>query len=138
MKVIPIQRTVNNIWSSICDMIVDLPESHKILLDMVFDKELDAKLILERCEQFNLELPVTPRSGKLTIHSIYQSIDHILKSLGETLERDQSDLLKEARNWMDDANLSESVSVKGLKALLKNMGINRPSEDESFGAVENG
>ncbi len=138
LKVIPIQRTVNNIWSSVCEIIAELPESHKILLDMVFDKELDAKLILERCQQLDLKLPVVPRSGVLTIHSIYQSIDQILKSLGESLERDHRSLLKEARNWMDDANLSESVSVKGLKALLKNMGIHRPSGDTSLESVENG
>ena len=138
LRVIPIQRTVNKIWSAVCENIELLPEGHKILLDMVFDKELDAKLILERCLQLNIDLPVTPRSGKLTIHSIYQSIDHILKSLGTSLEQNHSELLSEARNWMDDANLSESVSVRGLKALLKNMGINPPPSISSSGAVEQG
>lgn len=138
LKVIPIQRTVNKIWTAVCDIIRELPENEKILLDMVFDKELDAKLILQRCNEMNIVLPVTPRSGKLTIHSVYQSIDHILKSLGETLLSERADLLHEARNWMDDANLSESVSVKGMKALLKNMGINQPSSDSTSDAAENG
>ena len=138
LKVIPIQRTVNKIWTAVCDIIAQLPENQKILLDMVFDKELDAKLILDRCNEFGIELPVAPRSGKLTIHSVYQSTDHILKSLGETLMSERSDLLDEAKNWMDDANLSESVSVKGMKALLKNMGINQLSSDSTPGAAENG
>ena len=138
LRVIPIKRTVNNIWSAVCSLIEKLPENHKILLDMVFDKELDAKLILARCEELGLELPVTPRSGNLTIHSIYQSIDQILKSLGALLAQEHHDLLDEARNWMDDANLSESVSVKGLKALLKNMGISRPPSASMAGTAEQG
>ncbi|NND70171.1 MAG: hypothetical protein HKN43_01190 [Rhodothermales bacterium] len=138
LRVIPIQRTVNRIWSAVCENIELLPESHKILLDMVFDKELDAKLILERCQQLDISLPVVPRSGKLTIHSIYQSTDHILKSLGTSLEQDHKELLNEARNWMDDDSLSKSVSVRGLKALLKNMGINPPPADSMSVAGELG
>lgn len=122
-QALPLQQSVDRIWSAVCDLIQELPEPHKILMDMVFDKELDAKLILSRVQELNLDLPVSPRSGKMTIHTIYQSVDALLKDVGVGLETHHSGVLEDARNWLDDDSLETSISVKGLKALLKNMGI---------------
>jgi len=123
LQVIPLTRSVDAIWDAVCELIGTLPENEKILLSMMFDKELDAKVILERCTTLDIELPVRPRTGNVTIHSIYQSIDAILKNLGEMLQSEHAKLLREAHDWLDDDSVSTSVSVKGLKALLKHMGI---------------
>ncbi len=123
-RMLPLQRAVDQIWQKICLLISELPEPHKILLDMVFDQELDAKTILDRCQVLGLALPVTPRTGQMTIHTIYQSVDSILKTIGQEMQTRFTDVLNEARTWLeeDEAGTS-SISVKGLKALLKNMGI---------------
>ncbi len=128
---LPLQHSVDQIWGAVCDLIRELPEPHKILLDMVFDKELDAKLILSRVKELKLDLPVSPRSGKTTIHTIYQSVDSLLKDLGVGLETRYADLLTDARNWLDDDTLETSISVKGLKALLKNMGISNDGQQDA-------
>jgi hypothetical protein len=122
------QQAMEIIWEKMCVLIVDLPEPQKILLDMVFDKELDAKSILDQCQQMNLDLPVQPRSAQETIHTIYQSVDDILKILATELEERFPQVLEDARNWLDDDQIgaNASVTVKGLKALLKNMGIKPP------------
>ncbi len=131
-QALPLQQSVDRIWSAVCDMIQELPEPHKILMDMVFDKELDAKLILARVQELSLELPVSPRSGKTTIHTIYQSVDQLLKDIGVGLETHHAHILEDARNWLDDDSLETSISVQGLKALLKNMGIsNGDTQDAS-------
>ena len=122
-QALPLQQSVDRIWSAVCDLIQEMPEPHKILMDMVFDKELDAKLILTRVKELDLNLPVSPRSGKTTIHTIYQSVDALLKDIGDGLTSRHADVLDDARNWLDDDSLETSISVKGLKALLKNMGI---------------
>ncbi|MDX1741358.1 MAG: hypothetical protein R3178_08705 [Rhodothermales bacterium] len=128
-RAIPLRQTVERIWEVVCDLIRELPEQQKILLDLVFDEELDAKVILARVGELELELPVSPRSGKMTIHTIYQSVDHILKDLGTKLQSHDSDVLQDARTWLDDDSIDGSISSKGLKALLKNMGISRTSDD---------
>ena len=130
-RAIPLHRTVERIWEAVCDLIRELPEQHKILLDMMFDEELDAKVILARVNELKLDLPVSPRSGKMTIHTIYQSIDQILKDLGTQLQARDSGVLDEARTWLDDDSIDGSISSKGLKALLKNMGISRTSDSAS-------
>ena len=130
-KTMPLQQSVDHIWSAVCDLISELPEPHKILMDMVFDKELDAKLILSRVQELNLDLPVSPRSGKTTIHTIYQSVDSLLRDIGVGLETRHAQLLEDARNWLDDDSLETSISVKGLKALLKNMGISNNDEQNA-------
>ncbi|QXD15489.1 hypothetical protein GQ464_000615 [Rhodocaloribacter litoris] len=123
-RLLPMQHAVDQIWEKVCLLISELPEHHKILLDMVFDKELDAKTILERCETLGVTLPVIPRSGNVTIHTVYQSVDSILKTVGERLRERFPEVLAEAYNWLDDTlDVRGSVSVKGLKALLKNMGL---------------
>jgi hypothetical protein len=127
-RILPMQQAMESIWDKMCVLIGDLPEPQKILLDMVFDKELDAKSILDQCQQMNLDLPVQPRSGQVTIHTIYQSVDAILKILATELEERFPQVLEDARNWLDDDQIgaNASVTVKGLKALLKNMGIKPP------------
>lgn len=123
-RVVPMQQAVDRIWQKICLLIAELPESQKILLDMVFDQQLDARSILERCHRLNLDLPVTPRTGNVTIHTIYQSIDTILKTLGQEMQARFRDVLEDARTWLEeDETATTTLSVKGLKALLKNMGI---------------
>jgi hypothetical protein len=99
--------------------------------DQVFDKELDAKVILARVDKLKLDLPVSPRSGKVTIHTIYQSVDYILRELGDQLQSRHRDILNDAHDWLDDDAADNTVSAKGLKALLKNMGISRNSESAS-------
>ena len=125
-RILPLRRAVDAMWETVCDLMARLPEDQKILMDMVFDKELGAQEILDRVNRLGIELPVTPRSGDLTIHNVYQSIDAILKALGTWLEEDHGDQLREACDWLDDDALSTAVSVKGPKALLKNMGIAAP------------
>jgi hypothetical protein len=94
---------------------------------MVFEKELDARTMLERTQQLQLVLPVVPVSGNMTIHTIYQSIDHILREVGRQLTVRYPELLEEAYTWLDDDTLQPgAVSIQGLKALLKNMGLTRP------------
>ncbi len=134
-RIIPMKQAVDQIWEKVCLLIEELPEHQKILLDMVFDKELDAKTILNRCETLQLKLPVTPRSGNVTIHTVYQSIDSILRTLGKQMQARFPEVLSDALNWLEDDSLgsSGSISVKGLKALLKNMGIGSnfpPTQDE--------
>ncbi len=125
LRVIPMQRAVDQIWEKVCDLIRELPEHHKILLDMVFDQELDARSILERCEMLGITLPVQPRTGNVTIHTVYQSVDSILKTLGTQLQERYPDVVTNAFNWLesDRPGGPDMVTVKGLKALLKNMGI---------------
>ena len=123
LSVIPIQQSVERIWETICSMIKMLPENEKLILDMVFDRELDATTILETCSDLNIDLPVKPRTGNVTIHSIYQSVDFVLKKIGNELATKHQSLLAEANNWLEGDSTSSSVSVKGLKALLKDMGI---------------
>lgn len=123
LSVIPIQQSVERIWETICGMIKMLPENEKLILDMVFDREMDATAILNTCTELDITLPVTPRNGSTTIHSIYQSVDLILKKIGTELSTKHKLLLAEANNWLDGDTSASSVSVKGLKALLKNMGI---------------
>jgi len=134
LRVLPIQRAVDLIWEKVCVLIGELPEPNKILLDMVFDEELDAKTMLERCRSLKLALPVTPRTEKMTIHTIYQSVDALLKTLGAQLKARFPDVLKNASDWLEDESITSAspVSVKGLKALLKNMGVaaSPPSDDE--------
>ncbi len=122
LEVLPIQEAVENIWETICNLIRVLPENEKLLLDMVFDQELDATSILSTCSELDITLPVKPRTGKTTIHSIYQSVDHILKKVGQQLSTRHSSLLAEAENWLDGDLQSSSISVKGLKAMLRSMG----------------
>ncbi len=122
-RVLPMKQAVDQMWETVCTLMARLPEDEKIVLDMVFDKELGAQEILERVERLGLTLPVKPRSGNITIHSVYQSVDAILKVLGGWLADEHADQLKAAYNWLDDDSLSTAVSVKGLKALLKNMGL---------------
>jgi len=100
-----------------------LPDSEKILLDMMFDQELQANTILERCSDLGIDLPVKPRTGNVTIHSIYQSVDSILGKLGNWLQEENPGLLSDASNWLDEEVPDTSVSVKGLKTLLKTMGV---------------
>ena len=126
LRVLPMQRSVDQIWEKISLLIHELPAQQKILLDMVFDEELDANTILERCETLSLALPVTPRSGTITIHTIYQSIDALLTILGEQFELRFPEVLHDAQTWLDNDDLNASISIKGLKALLKNMGIKPP------------
>ena len=130
-RAIPLQQAVERIWEAVCDLISEQPEPNKILLVMVFDKELDAKVILARVDKLKLDLPVSPRSGKVTIHTIYQSVDYILKELGDQLQSRHRDILNDAHDWLDDGAADNTVSSKGLKALLKNMGIARNSESAS-------
>ncbi len=123
-QALPIQQTVDRIWEAICGLIRELPTPQQILLDMVFDKELDAKTILAQCLSLNIELPVRPRNNNITIHTIYQSVDAILNKLGKQLQDTHPALLRDASNWLErDAPSARSVSEKGLKAMLKNMGI---------------
>ncbi len=124
-RALPLKETVDRIWDAVCNLIAEMPEPHKILLDMVFDQELDAKVILARVKELKLDLPVSPRSGKMTIHTIYQSVDALLKEIGVQLESRYSELLADAQNRLEKDSLDHSVSVKGLKALLKNMGISQ-------------
>jgi hypothetical protein len=126
-RIIPMQRSIDRIWETVCQLISGLPEPHKVLLDMVFEKELDARTMLERTQQLQLVLPVVPVSGNMTIHTIYQSIDHILREVGRQLAVRYPELLEEAYTWLDDDTLQPgAVSIQGLKALLKNMGLTRP------------
>lgn len=126
-KVLRMQQTVDRLWESIGTLIHELPEHHKILLDMVFAKELDAKTVLARCEQLGLALPVKPRTGRLTIHSIYQSVDAILKNISKQLTERFPDILTDARHWLDKSDQEGMhVAAKGVKALLKQMGIATP------------
>ena len=129
-RILPMKRAVDDMWGLICELITRLPEDQKILLDMVFDKELSAQEILDRVTRLGISLPVTPRSGKVTIHSIYQSIDAILKTLGEWMSTEHEDTLRQAYDWLEDDSLSTAVSVKGLKALLKNMGLGSARSDD--------
>lgn len=123
-SVLRMQQTVERLWECIGLLIQELPPHQKVLLDMVFSKELDAKTVLARCVQFNLDLPVKPRTGKLTIHSIYQSIDAILKGISIQLTERFSDVLTDARHWLDKSDHEGlHVTAKGIKALLKQMGI---------------
>ncbi len=128
---IPLRQTVERIWEAVCDVIREQPEQHKILLDMVFDEELDAKVILARVKELKLSLPVSPRSGKTTIHTIYQSVDHILKDVGTQLQSSHRGVLDDARSWLEEDAIDNTVSSKGLKALLKNMGISHNSTSAS-------
>lgn len=124
-RVIPIKRSVDQIWKAVLSLFGRLNSHEKILLDMMFDKEMNASTILERCETLKIQLPVKPRSGKTTIHSIYQSVDAILDKVGQWLQDEHRPLLVEASDWLDSSEGdSASISTKGLKALLKNMGIN--------------
>lgn len=131
-RVVQMQRSVELLWEKLCELISELPEHHKILMDMMFDDELDAKTILGRVERFGIELPVTPRSGERTIHTVYQSVDAILKTLGEALADRFPDVLRTARDSAERADAEVApVAVKGLKALLKQMGLRRPDENAS-------
>lgn len=132
-RIVPLQRSVDAIWDRICTLIRELPEPEKILLNMAFDKELGAKEMLARVQTLQLALPVTPRTGNLTIHSVYQSIDAVLRKLGKQFEERFAEVLSDAYNWLDDDSVeaSPSVSVKGLKALLKNMGVASPPHDDA-------
>ena len=122
-RVIPLKRSVNDIWESVMTLFRRLPDSEKILLDMMFDQELQANAILERCSDLGIDLPVKPRTGNVTIHSIYQSVDSILGKLGGWLEEEHPSLLSDASNWLEEDVPDPSVSVKGLKTLLKTMGV---------------
>jgi hypothetical protein len=131
-RVVQMQRSVGLLWEKLCGLIHELPESHKILLDMMFDEELDAKTILARVERFGVELPVTPRSGKRTIHTVYQSVDAILKDLAARLSDRYPEVLRTARDSAARGDEDAApVAVKGLKALLKQMGLRRPDETAS-------
>lgn len=127
--VLSMERVVDRLWERVCYLIGELPDNEKILLDMAFSDELDARTILERCETLGLELPVTPRTGNVTIHTIYQSIDAVLKRLGDLLVERFPDVMEDARDWLgEDDDQALSVSAKGLKVLLKTMGLTH-SED---------
>ncbi len=122
-RIIPLKRSVHDIWESVVALFDRLPAGEKIMLDMIFDQELQANEILERCTTLNIDLPVKPRSGILTIHSIYQSVDAILAKLGGWLEEENRPMLKDAANWLENESADTTVTVKGLKTLLKSMGI---------------
>ena len=134
-RILPMKRAIDAMWETVCDLIVRLPEDQKILLDMVFDKELSAQDILDRCVRLGIDLPVKPRTGTTTIHSIYQSVDAILKTLGGWLADEHRDQLREAYDWLDDDSLSMAVSVKGLKSMLKNMGVGVSRPDKGAGGT---
>jgi hypothetical protein len=134
-RVIPMQRAADALWTSIGAVITSLSESSKILLDMAFDQELDANTMLERCNSLGIELPVTPRTGKLTIHSVYQSIDLVLRQIGEALEANHRAVLEEAHNWLEDESVAPTVSVKGLKTMLKTMGTPMKSPPADPGRI---
>ncbi|GAB5521328.1 MAG: hypothetical protein RhofKO_35790 [Rhodothermales bacterium] len=123
-RVLNMEWAINVLWEKICAVIQGLPEEHKILLDMAFDQELGAKEMLDRTVQLRLKLPVSPRSGKLTIHTIYQSIDAILKTVGSLLMAQYPAEVDQARQWLGQADEERAgISSKGLKALLKEMGL---------------
>lgn len=130
-RIIPLRQAVDRMWETVCELMARLPEDQKILLDMVFDKELGAPDILDRVTRLGIQLPVQPRTGNTTIHSVYQSVDAILKEIGSWLAAEHGEQLKEAYDWLDDDSLSTAVSVKGLKALLKNMGLGQSLPDAS-------
>jgi len=122
-RVLPLKRSVHEIWETVLTLFGRLPDGEKILLDMMFDQELQAGEILERCTALGIDLPVKPRTGNLTIHSIYQSVDAILAKLGSWLEQENRSLLTDASNWLDEDVSEVSVTTKGLKTLLKTMGL---------------
>lgn len=136
-RIIPLKRSVNDIWHAVMALFDRLTDGEKILLDMMFDQELQANDILERCTLLNIELPVKPRTGNTTIHSIYQSVDSILNKLGKWLQEENKGLLNDASNWLEDDSMDASVTAKGLKTLLKTMGVrsneNDPPSLMSFG-----
>ena len=123
--IIPMRRALNQLWDKICFLIGELPEHEKILMDMYFDKELDAETILSYCKELHLKLPVVPRNGRLNIHNVYQSIDLILKKLGKLLHQKYAKELENCYNLMENESnfVSKEISIKGLKLLLKNMGL---------------
>jgi hypothetical protein len=124
-RILPMRRALDRLWEKVCLLIGELPQNEKILLDMVFDQELDAESILRRCEEISLPLPVQPRTGRFTIHSIYQSVDVILKKLGNNLQQKFQRELADCRNSLDEETTlpGSKISSKGLKVLLENMGI---------------
>jgi len=128
--IFPMHRAFDELWGKICLLISQLPENEKILLDMAFNQELNADLILQHCKEMSLKLPVLPRSGRLTIHSIYQSIDAVLKKLGEMLQQKYQQVLIECYNYIDDETIQigNGISIRGLKELLKNMGIEKKQQ----------
>ena len=135
-RVLNMEWAINVLWEKICAVIQDLPEEHKILLDMAFDQELGAKEMLQRTIQLRLKLPVSPRSGKMTIHTIYQSIDAILKAVGSLLMAQYPLEVDQARQWLGQADEERAgISAKGLKALLKEMGLR--NDREGSGEVRN-
>lgn len=135
-RIIPLKRSVHDIWESVVSMFDRLPAGEKILLDMMFDQELQANEILERCTMLKIELPVTPRTGNLSIHSIYQSVDAILAKLGQWLQDENRQMLTDASNWLESDTADTTVTVKGLKTLLKSMGVRSNGiEPPSFNAV---
>jgi DNA-directed RNA polymerase specialized sigma subunit len=124
------QRTIGSFWKIICKCIRDLSDNEKIILDMIYNKELNATAILEQCKNLSISLPVKSRTSSITIHTIYQSIDIILKKVGNTLKEHYSDVLVEFKNYAaPDFNITgTNISVSGLKEFIKNMGIDFGNE----------
>lgn len=131
-RVLNMEWAINMLWECICAVIKELPEEHKILLDMAFDQELGAKSMLDRTIQLRLKLPVSPRSGKMTIHTIYQSIDAIMKQVGVLLIEQYPNEVDQARQWLGQSDEDRAgISAKGLKALLKEMGLRNDGDNLS-------
>lgn len=118
-------QALNLLWEKVCALIGELAENEKILLDMFFDRELDAKAILKRCRELNLPLPVKVKSSEVTIHHIYQSINDILSRLGERLQKGYPGEVENCRRWLEEERAENRVEIfaRGLKLLLKEMGI---------------
>lgn len=122
-RVFQMRDSLGQIWERISGLICELPGNEKILLSMYFDQEAEAGQILATCQEINLTLPVTPRTGNLTIQTIYQSIEMILKKIGKQLQENFAEELASGRDALELNESSRKISVKGLKLLLKEMGL---------------
>lgn len=121
--VVSLHGPMTALWTAVGDAIAHLPDDHRLVVDMVFDRGLTADQVLDRVETLRLDLPVTPRSGSYTTAHVYQSIDKLLKQVGDIVTNQHPGAVRDARAWLPHDVSDAPLHVAGLKQMLDAMGL---------------